>query len=133
MENGFVTFMCSPDGGRRDRGSAVNMMGDIRRMVNCLDIKDKLHLILDAQFVRVNYLDDPPRLKGKKDAPLRAASVRKYLNSYVNFLTFIIIDQIQLTEDIDFLEVINLKIRAVNWYKSYSGEEKEQVCPFWQK
>ena len=119
--------MCSPDGGRRDRDSAEQILGDVRRMVCTLDIKQKLDLLLDSKFLRENYLNNPKRIKGDPELSLRASSVRKYLKSFVVFLTFVIIDHVKIDKDTDSLDVTNLKAKVCNWIKSYNGEEKEQV------
>ena len=42
------------------------------------------------------------------------------------FLTYIIIDKIQIS-NVEPMDILNLKMRAVLWRKAYSGEEKEQI------
>lgn len=119
--------MRSPDGGMRDQDSAIQIMTDVRRMVTVLGIENNLEPLLDDKFIRINYLNEPQRLKGDPKIPLRAATIRKYLLSYMTFLTFVIIDRVRITRNIDFLDVTNLKLKVFNWTKAYIGDQKEQV------
>jgi hypothetical protein len=119
--------MKSPDGGKREHSGAVQIMEDVRRMVMSLEAESNLSLLLDAKVVRDKYLGQPQRLKGDLNKPLRAASVRKYLHSYIVFLSFVIVDHVNITPDMDNMDVVNLKLKATNWRKAFLGDEKEEV------
>lgn len=128
LQNNFYKFLCGPDGGRKDPLTAKQAADDVARIVVCINAHHELSRLFDITVMRDEYLGNSVkmRMKGPADKELRAATIRKYLQSYVMFLTYIIIDKIQIS-NVEPMDILNLKMRAVLWRKAYSGEEKEQI------
>ncbi|XP_066924402.1 uncharacterized protein [Clytia hemisphaerica] len=128
LQNNFYQFLCGPDGGRKDKLTAKQAADDVARIVTCINAESDLSRLFDANVVRDEYLANSikMRMKGPADKDLRAATIRKYLQSLVMFLTYVIIDKVQVI-NVEAMDILNLKMRVVLWRKSYLGEEKEHI------
>lgn len=128
LQKNFYTFLCSPDGGRKEPLTAKQISEDVARIVTCINAEYNISRLFEVSAIRDEYLANTQkmRLKGPADKELRAATIRKYLMSLIIFYTYVIIEKISI-DNVEAMDVLNLKMRAVLWRKAYSGEEKEQI------
>uniref|UniRef100_A0A7M5UFW8 Uncharacterized protein n=2 Tax=Clytia hemisphaerica TaxID=252671 RepID=A0A7M5UFW8_9CNID len=128
LQKNFYTFLCGPDGGRKEPLTAKQISEDVARIVTCINAEYNISRLFEVSAIRDEYLANTQkmRLKGPADKELRAATIRKYLMSLIIFYTYVIIEKISI-DNVEAMDVLNLKMRAVLWRKAYSGEEKEQI------
>lgn len=121
-------FLESPDGGRRDKFATEQSMGDVRRIALAIKATSDVSRLFDIKILRDEYLGKYCKKNigtDENEKTLKANSIRKYLKSFIDFLTYIICEKVAISS-VSPDDVLNLKLRVCHWRKAYAGEAKEQ-------
>ena len=102
----FLHHLLSPDGGKRQRKSALQTVREVRTMAFVLD--NKVENLLDRFKVRDDFLRDYLEKKRKP------GTSKHYISSLISFMDFAISDELKLPGCISD-DYISMKLRLYNW------------------
>jgi len=119
--------LTGPDGGRRDKDSVDQVLGDVRRIAKAVNSLNNCR-IFEEKVIRDEYLQGfciRNIGSGGKEKFLSAAAIRKYLKSYLDFISYIITERVDVP-DFSPDDILTLKLKVSKWRKSYVNDEKSQ-------
>ena len=118
----FFSFLIGPDGGKKDEANAKQIASEVRRVFLSMRLTSLVEL-LQKNRIRDEYLMG--YCLEKKHV---AESVKKYLKSLEDFLSFLIIDEIDIT-GISTDKILQTKLKIIIWKKEYK-KDAEKVSWF---
>ena len=108
----FNLFLKSLDGGNKGDDHAKQIVQDVKRIFQALEMKK-----LEDLFVKNNFRNK--YLKGYcLEKHFKTLTIRKYLRDMSAFLSFLIIDELD-DISISFDDILKLKLKIANWSKTY--------------
>ncbi|XP_057315258.1 uncharacterized protein LOC130656429 isoform X1 [Hydractinia symbiolongicarpus] len=119
----FLSFICGPDGGMRDRTSSINVVNDVRRIYKIIDATSVADL-LNKEKLRNKYLMG--YCVKKKHAP---DSIKKYLYSLEDFCNFVIVEDVVIP-GITIENIQQMKVVFRSWRKNYNKGARDR---YWER
>ena len=113
----FFIFLTGPDRGRLSR-SVEKVVSDVRRITSAVNATHSLKSLFNPDILRNVYL-----LKYCPERKIKPGSIKKYLYSYLDFCSFIITEQIHVS-DLSYESIIRTKLKVEMWRKSYGEKDK---------
>ena len=119
----FKGFLDGPDKGTKPR-SNYQRYHDVRRIIEITRINDVATLLEnDGLIIKDKYLMD--YRVNHKPKPIEAGSIKKYLNSVIDFIDFLILENIKIDGlTLDTLQKTKLRIQL--WRKKHGRAERLQ-------
>ena len=114
----FFPFLIGPDGGKKDEANAKQIASEVRRVFLSMRLTSLVELF-QKNRIRDEYLMG--YCLEKKHA---AESVKKYLKSLEDFLSFLIIDEIDIT-GVSTDKILQTKLKIIIWKKEYKKDAEK--------
>ena len=118
----FLIYLCGVDRGSKPLESAKQIVADVRRALTAIHAEE-LEELFDGDCLRDKYLMGYCVKKNHS-----ALSIRKYLRSLIDFLSFLIVERIPLS--VTSNDIIRMKEKLALWSKNYKTAANSR---YWER